>query len=189
MTVNWGDGSANTTFTASTVGSLASQTHTYATAGTFTVAVAVSDANHDASQATFLVNVTGSATATSFTVAGFPASTMAGLPQSITVTAKDINGNTVTTHGGTVQFTSSDSLVALPANYTFVAADNGVHTFSVTLNSPARSITVTDTSTTSITGTQSGIVVTPVASVALTVNSVADNTTADMCLRCARRSP
>ena len=52
----------------------------------------------------------------------------------------------------------------LPANYTFVSGDNGVHTFSVTLNTVGtRSITATDTVTASITGTQSGIVVNPAA--------------------------
>jgi len=46
----------------------------------------------------------------------------------------------------------------LPANYTFVAADNGVHVFSATLKTAGtQSLTATDTVTASITGTQSGI--------------------------------
>src|ERR671922_300253 len=65
---------------------------------------------------------------------------------------------------GTVHFTSSDGQAVLPADYGFVAADAGVHTFSATLKTAgSQSITATDTVTSSITGTQSGIVVTPAA--------------------------
>jgi hypothetical protein len=36
----------------------------------------------------------------------------------------------VTGYTGTVRFTSSDNRASLPANYTFKAADKGVHTFA-----------------------------------------------------------
>src|SRR5207253_2563189 len=81
---------------------------------------------------------------------------------SVTVTAKDANGNTATGYTGTVKFTSSDGQAVLPANYTFVAADNGAHTFTngVTLKTAGtQSITATDTVTATITGSQSGITV------------------------------
>jgi uncharacterized repeat protein (TIGR01451 family) len=69
-------------------------------------------------------------------------------------------GGTDTSYRGTVYFTSSDAQAALPSNYTFTAADNGVHSFSATLNSAGtQSITATDTVTSTITGTQSGILV------------------------------
>jgi len=43
----------------------------------------------------------------------------------------------------------------LPANYTFTAADNGVHTFSATLKTTGlQSLFATDTVTSSITGKQ-----------------------------------
>ena len=73
----------------------------------------------------------------------------------VTVTAKDAFGNTATVYTGTVHFTSDDGAAVLPANYTFVAGDNGSHQFSVTMNTAGtHSITATDTVTGSITGTR-----------------------------------
>ena len=97
-------------------------------------------------------------------VSGFPNPTVAGVAQSITVTAKDSLGNTASGYVGIVHFTSSDADVALPANYQFVASDVGTRTFSATLRTAgSRSITVTDTVNASITGTQAAITVNPAA--------------------------
>ena len=77
--------------------------------------------------------------------------------QSLTVTAQDAYGNTATGYTGTVHFTSSDGSATLPANYTFLAGDAGVHSFSsgVTLKTAgSRSVTGTDTVTGTITGSQ-----------------------------------
>jgi hypothetical protein len=62
-----------------------------------------------------------------FTVPGSP---VAGSSFSMTVTAKDASGNTLTGYRGTVTFTTSDSKGTLPASYTFTASDNGTHTFA-----------------------------------------------------------
>src|SRR5262249_29851701 len=64
-------------------------------------------------------------------VVSAPASAPAGSAFSITVTAQDAFNNTATSYTGTVTFSSSDVAVGrvLPADYTFVAGDNGVHTF------------------------------------------------------------
>jgi hypothetical protein len=67
----------------------------------------------------------------------------------LTVTAADPYGKTVYTYRGTIHFSSSDPLANLPGdanhNYTFTAGDAGVHTFSVTLNTPGQqTITVWD---------------------------------------------
>ena len=48
--------------------------------------------------------------------------------------ARDANANTTAGYRGTIHFTSGVAGAVLPANYTFIAADNGVHTFSITLN-------------------------------------------------------
>src|SRR5262249_31427318 len=76
--------------------------------------------------------------------------TLAGAPLAFTVTAQDRFGNTATGYLGTVRITSNDGAAVLPANYTFVAADNGVHVFfganAATLNTVgARTLTATDT--------------------------------------------
>ena len=51
----------------------------------------------------------------------------------LTVKAVDAFGNTVTGYTGTVHFSSTDTQADLPADYTFTAADAGVHTFTVGL--------------------------------------------------------
>ncbi|MGH7137678.1 MAG: FG-GAP repeat domain-containing protein [Pirellulales bacterium] len=69
----------------------------------------------------------------SFALSGFPASTTAGTPGSITVAALNADGTIDTGYTGTVRFSSSDGQAALPANYTFTSSDAGQHTFSATL--------------------------------------------------------
>ncbi len=100
--------------------------------------------------------------ATHLSVSGLPSPTVAGAAHNLTVTALDADGYTATGYLGTVHFTSSDPAAALPADYTFTAADAGRHTFSVTLKTVGtRTVTATDKTTASITGTQSAIVVNP----------------------------
>jgi hypothetical protein len=93
-----------------------------------------------------------------FQVSGFPSSTTAGVAGTVTVVAVDAYGNVVTGYTGTVTFSSSDAQAGLPANYTFTASDAGAHTFSVTLKTAGtQSLTVRDTVSATITGTQGGI--------------------------------
>src|SRR2546423_8620730 len=89
-------------------------------------------------------------------------STTAGNAFNVTVTALDAYGNTDTGYTGTVTFTSGDGQAVLPANYTFVGGDAGVHTFTngVTLKSAgSQTVTGTATVTSSITGTSGTITV------------------------------
>jgi hypothetical protein len=128
------------------------------------------------SQSSITVNPAGAST---FTVAGFSSPTTAGTAGTFTVTAKDAYGNTATGYTGTVHFTSSDAQAALPANYTFVAADQGAHTFSATLKTVgSQSLTASDTLTGSITGSQSGITINPAAATTLTVSGFPSPSTA-----------
>ncbi|MCX6874623.1 MAG: autotransporter-associated beta strand repeat-containing protein [Verrucomicrobia bacterium] len=102
------------------------------------------------------------APAASFLVAGFPSPQATGVPGSVTVTAKDAFGNIDTNYAGTIHFTSTDGSAVLPADYTFVSGDSGTHAFTgeVTLNTvDTQSITASDATTSSITGTQAGIIV------------------------------
>jgi hypothetical protein len=78
--------------------------------------------------------------------------------------APNPDGSIDTSYTGTVHFTSSDPQAALPANYTFTAADNGTHTFIVSLKTAGtQSITATDTTTGSLTATDGGITASPAA--------------------------
>src|SRR5262249_28727382 len=65
----------------------------------------------------------------------------------------DAQGNVAEGYTGTVHFTSTAS-GALPDDYTFTAADSGVHTFSgvILYTAGAQTLTAQDTSTSSITG-------------------------------------
>src|SRR5262249_33787983 len=109
------------------------------------------------------ITVTQAAVA-SYTVTGFPSPQTAGVAGSFTVTVFDAFGNLATNYTGTVRFTSTDTQAALPANYTFTAADAGVHTFSATLKTAGtQTITATDTGNATITGKQTGISITAAA--------------------------
>jgi hypothetical protein len=82
----------------------------------------------------------------------------AGVAQSFTVTARDVYGNIATGYRGTVNFTSSDSQAALPAAYTFTAADAGTHTFSMTFKTAGgQSFTAVDTANAAMTTFQGDI--------------------------------
>src|SRR5579859_5838561 len=91
--------------------------------------------------------VSTSPAAASQLVVTAPASSSAGTAFNVTVTAKDPYGNIATGYRGTIQFTSSDGQAVLPGNYTFVAGDNGAHTFAngVTLKTAGnQTVTATD---------------------------------------------
>jgi hypothetical protein len=90
-----------------------------------------------------------------------PAKVTAGVPFDLTVTAVDPFGQLAIGYRGTVTFstTDPDPGVVLPADYTFMADDAGVHTFSDTglgeitlLTHGHQAITATDTADGSIMG-------------------------------------
>jgi subtilisin-like proprotein convertase family protein len=122
-------------------------------------------------------SVGGPATASSLAVGGFPSSTTAGAPGSFTVTARDAAGNVATGYRGTVHFTSSDPQAALPADYTFTAADAGSHTFNTTLKTAGmQTLTATDTAAAGLTGIEAGILVSPATASRLAVSAPAGAT-------------
>jgi DNA/RNA endonuclease G (NUC1)/fibronectin type 3 domain-containing protein len=149
---------ANYTFVAGDNG-----THTFSVTLTTNGAQAVTATDTVTSSINGTANTTVNApvpVATHFSVTA-PASVTNGTSFNVTVTALDASNATVTGYTGTVTFTST-SAGTLPANYTFVAGDNGTHTFSVTLTTNgAQSVTATDTVTASITGTANTTVNSP----------------------------
>jgi hypothetical protein len=112
-----------------------------------------------------------------FAVVSSAGSVTAGKALSVTVTAQDAYGNTVTGYTGTVHFTSTDPQAVLPANYTFTAKDAGKHTFSVTLKTAGgQTVTVTDTASSTVTGTSGAITVTPAAATHFKISAPASVT-------------
>src|SRR5262249_47638004 len=109
--------------------------------------------------ARFLTSAPASSPA--FAITG-PSSTTAGAPISFTVTPPDASGNVLTNYTGTVDFSSFDSQAILPANYTFTAADQGVHTFTATFKTAgSQALFVADTATPSMNGRELGLLVNP----------------------------
>jgi hypothetical protein len=106
-----------------------------------------------------------------------PATVTAGVPFSITVTAVNAFGNVIPGYRGTVSFSTSDVNpgISLPANYPFVAADNGRHVFPVAgavttlITSGTQFITATDTTSPTFRGYGSTTVVAAATSQLLVV--------------------
>ena len=82
-----------------------------------------------------------------------PANATPGTAFSLTVTAQNpSSGGTMASYIGTVHFTSSDGAASLPSDYTFTNADQGTHTFSITLHTTgSQTVTGTDTVNSAIT--------------------------------------
>ncbi len=138
--------------------------------GTFSVTVAD----------TVVTTATGSQTgivvlerpvATSLVVSGYPTEASAGSAISLTVTVYDQWDEVFVWYDGTVTFSSSDGLAVLPGDYTFTALDDGVHVFdTIVLNTVgSQTVTVTDSSDSSLTDTTDPITVTEPREVQFTV--------------------
>jgi hypothetical protein len=144
--------------------------------GTSPEGMAVGDFNNDGRPDLVVVNSTtpGSESVLLNTSLGIhfnvsaPSGASTGASFPVTVTAADISNATVTGYRGSVHFTSSDGSASLPADYTFTLADNGSHTFSVTLNTAGnQTIVVTDKSDATIRGFTSVTVSNPAPSITM----------------------
>ncbi|HEX3151801.1 MAG TPA: VCBS repeat-containing protein [Gemmataceae bacterium] len=100
------------------------------------------------------------ATANHFGIVGLT-NVVAGIPNTLTVSALDRFNNVDPTYVGTVHFTSTASpLAGLPLDYTFVPTENGVHAFSVSVNKAGKqTVAVTDTARPTFRGTATATVV------------------------------
>jgi hypothetical protein len=134
---------ANYTFTAADAG-IRTFSATLKTAGTQSITAA--DTLSSALTATEGGITVNAAAASKFIITA-PSNVTAGVPFSLTLTVEDAYGNVVSGYTGTVHFTSTDKTALLPANYTFTAADKGVHRFVglVLRKRGKQTITITDT--------------------------------------------
>jgi hypothetical protein len=84
------------------------------------------------------------------------ATTNAGVDLTLTATALTAGGQTDTAYRGQIKFTSTDAAFApgTAYRYTYTAADNGVHAFTVRFNTAgaAQTITISDTAAAVMTG-------------------------------------
>jgi hypothetical protein len=152
--------SAAYTFTAADAG-----THTFTatlkTAGTESITVQDAAA---AGVAGSEGGITVSAAAVTHFGIGAPTAATTGKSFTVTVTALDAYGNVVVGYRGKVHFTSSDTKAGLSSDYTFTAGDNGVHVFSITLNTVGvQTISINDASNPALKGSASVTVSAPVS--------------------------
>jgi hypothetical protein len=102
------------------------------------------------------------AAAMSLAVFGFPSPAQRMVFYNFTVEALDPYGNIATGYLGRVTFSSDEDQASLPDDYTFIAADMGVHIFSAAFNRFGTFyLAATDVVNASITGEQDGIEVVP----------------------------
>ncbi|QJW98777.1 beta strand repeat-containing protein [Frigoriglobus tundricola] len=176
-------GTVHFTSTDGQAGLPADYTFTAADAGTHTFTVTLKTAGSKSVTATDTVtsaltssaSTTVSAASASVFQLSEPTTATAGTAFSVTATLKDAYGNVATGYRGTVHFTSTDGQAGLPANYTFTAADAGVHTFTVTLKTAgSESVTATDTVTSALTSSGS----TTVSAAAASALQLSEPTTA-----------
>ena len=82
-----------------------------------------------------------------FTIWGAPTKVAGSSTFTVVVSPRDRWDNPVTGYTGTIRFSSSDRLAQLPADYMFDPSDQGVHLFSIGLNTPgSQTLAVTATS-------------------------------------------
>jgi len=147
---------ADYTFTPTDNGVHAFTGVTLVTAGSRTITV-----NHPPTGAKGSTAVTVQpADASQLFIGSAPVSAIAGTPFAVTVTAKDPYNNIATGFTGTVHFASSGNS-ALPADYTFVAGDKGVHVFASVVLQTAGPQSLTVSAAGCADGVRSGILVKP----------------------------
>jgi hypothetical protein len=125
-------------------------TETVTLTGTVYVGLAVTAHNNSVLSTAVFDNValTQASQSWSRLAASTPASTTAGVPVTLTVTARDAANNRATGYRGTVQFSSSDPQAYLPSSYTFTPGDAGYQTFTVYLyTAGTQTVTVQDVAT------------------------------------------
>ena len=109
-----------------------------------------------------------------------PTTAVAGASFSVTVTARTAGGAVDPNYAGTVTLTGTDGQAVLPSSYTFTTgagADDGSHTFTVTLKT-AGTQTLTANSATTGSVTTGGIAVSPAAASQLVLSGLASTATA-----------
>jgi hypothetical protein len=102
----------------------------FATAGTQSLSASDTSTPSIAGTAATLA---GHGAAARLALSGLPSFAVAGSLLTATVSVRDAHGNPVTDFTGTLQFSSSDGTAQLPADFSFSAADLGLHPFALVL--------------------------------------------------------
>jgi CSLREA domain-containing protein len=158
-----GSGGYSRTYTAQPSGAAVAGVATFDTsADTLTVAGTYTYTAKVGTTLTVATTQTVTAAALNKFAVTVPATAVAGTPTTVSVTAQDTYGNTVTTYSGTVHFTSNDPNAVLPANSTLASGTSSFSaTFLTATAGATATITAADTVSTTITGSSAGTTVSP----------------------------
>lgn len=135
--------------------------------GSYTLVIA--DANPGSSSKQITITAGSITTGSNPVMSNFQLSPSSGTFQSgtafnLTVQATGSDGSPFAAYRGAIHFTSSDGSATLPADYTFTAADNGVHVFAVTLSTTGvQWVMATDKANPGYTGTAGSLNITAAA--------------------------
>ena len=116
---------------------------------------ALGGSDSDSDTYSYVILAAESGPVDSFRIEGISATVEAGTEQSITLTAIDQDGLTVTDYTGEIRFSSTDTSATLPSDYEFTADDQGDHVFSLSVKfvTPGtQTLTATDIDQTSVEG-------------------------------------
>ena len=168
--IYWGDGNDSTAAITQPGGAgtpyVVTGSHLYVDTGSYMTNITVSKGQNAASGSN-IASVTGSPGPATQFLLGAPATTSVDSPFTLTVTALDSSGNTVTIYNGSVAFTSSDPLFVNPGTLTL---SGGVgHTTVILKTVGSQTITATD-SANHLSGTSSAITVASASSALQPVN-------------------
>jgi hypothetical protein len=83
--------------------------------------------------------------AASVSVISVPSKITAGVPFSLKIVVQDAYGNDAKDYFGTIHFSNTAGIAALPADYAFTSLDAGRQSLTVTLSTPGlQTLTVAD---------------------------------------------
>jgi Bacterial Ig-like domain (group 1) len=124
----------------------------------------------------------------SFQFTGVTSPQVATIAVPFTLTALDAFGNTATSCTSTVQFSTNNANSTVPADYTFVGADSGIHFFAGTAqgnslifgtaSASSTTVTAVDAANAALTGSVTGITVNPATAAYFTVQGFPANSQA-----------
>ena len=152
-------------------------------AGPRTLTATALDTSENSADATQNITVSNAPAVSQLIVSNLSTTNVtAGNPVSFTVTAQDSTGQPVPSYTGTVQVTSTDAIAVaggspLPETYTFLAGDNGSHTFTVSLDTAGiQTIYVNDRANKTLLANTGPITVNPGSLTKLVVSALGGNT-------------
>ncbi len=157
VTLSWSVSNADELAISPSIGNVTGKTFIEATVSASTTYTLT--AKNAAGQNTAAVTVDVFAGPSGLVLEGLPASTTANTELTFSLRAVLPGGATASAYTGTVAFSNSDAQAVVPGAYTFTAADQGSHSFKLTLKTRGtQTLTAQDTQTPALSATAQVVV-------------------------------